>query len=118
MSSITPLRLGLLRIIEQHQHTTGTRVGFPKQRDHDRFSHIVELEGLCREKLGHVRFCAAYRVAIATAVRIAPRDHLVEPVRDPIRHALVGYEFGFATPAVAQAFSSDVMVAMAVAGVV
>ena len=112
MSSTHPRCVFDLReIVHALEQATGIRSGFPTGNDYARFRHVVELDGLGREKLGDFRFGAAHRAARREAVRVAPLVFLVEPIRDA-RRIVIGYEFGFADDATAVAFRDAAMAAM------
>jgi hypothetical protein len=114
--STSPRALDLKKIVQQIEQATGIRCGFPTDSDYQTFSHIVELSGLCRDRLGHDRFCTAYQIAVGAAVSLAPLDFLVEPIRDH-RHVIVGYEFGFADAKMACTFRTQALASMAARGV-
>ncbi len=108
MNTQRPLRaLDLRDLIQRHEAATGLRCGFPTSADYARFCHVVELEGLCRDWLGHDQFCCVYPAVRDLAVRLAPLAFIVEPIRDD-RHIVVGYRFGFDDAATATGFDASV----------
>ena len=92
--STPPRPLDVSDIVRKIEEASGLRCGFPTQSDYSRFNHVVALDGLCRDHLGHDRFCTAYRIARGEAACIAPRAFIVKAIRDQ-RHLVTGYEFGF-----------------------
>lgn len=79
------------------------RCGFPTEDGYAHFHHIVEVVGLCRDRLGRDRFCEAYPAVRGLAARIAPLRFIIEPVRD-WRHIIIGYRFMFENAETAEAF--------------
>ncbi len=116
MSNHPRRALDLREVVHALEQATGVRRGWPTNEDYARYHHVIEFDGLCRQTLGDTRFRAAYGTARAEAIRIAPLDFMVEPIRDRL-HVIVGYEFAFTDEARAVAFRDGALAAMRARGV-
>jgi hypothetical protein len=92
----------LSAVLARHGQRTGIFSGFITASDLTRFSQVVRVDGLCRDRLGHDRFCAVFTVLQQAAARLASGRFRSEALHAEGKR--IGYEFRFEDAEIARRF--------------